>query len=415
VSFENRSTYRHRTYAYGYKDSDFYDQWYLQGRNLLGNRLDTYFSGRVDKDLDGMGSSGGASGAAGNRPGLETEIYQLYGDFHDVEDRIGLRIGRQYVEEAEGLPLDGGVLRFRLAGTWDARLLLGKVVQYDDWFEEERAFGLSLSGSLWQGNQNRLTAVYFDRESESLMRYRLDVWQRISESRIHVGGSYIDRDFENAVFDFSYFPLNGKFDASLNLSYWGAGLSKSPAYYPFYSFYGPIEPYTYGTAQVTWRVFPWLSLSPYAAARVSSGNGDAKTSSDYRRYGLTLTYSPDNIWSLSLAGDYWTKSDGERFFGVTGEVEYRPSRDFWFSLGTGYLTYRYFINEGINYASLPGDVFVSEEGTATRVTPDVYTLYGRLQYKFNDHLSIRLLGEIERDRLESDYGYGLTATLVIRF
>ncbi|PKN66061.1 MAG: hypothetical protein CVU57_07735 [Deltaproteobacteria bacterium HGW-Deltaproteobacteria-15] len=412
-SLENRITYRARSYAYGYRDADIYDHWYAEGRNLFQNRLDVYFSGRVDKDLEGH--SGSFPEWEGKSSGFEGDIYQLYGDIHSEKSGLGLRFGRQYVEEADGLHLDGGVLRFGLYGGWSMRAILGRVVDEGGWFEEQWAYGLSLSGSLWKGNANRLTAVYFDRESESITRYSLDTWQRFGNARVQMGADFLDRELETTSLNLAYFPEEGNLDAFLSISYW-AGLNKDVFGNAYLSkLFGAVQPYTFATARLTWRALSWLSISPYVAGRESSGEGDGGINRDYRRYGLTFTFNPHPHWTLSLTGDYWGVRSGDRFFGVTGEVEYHPSKDFWFSFGTGYLNYRYELNEGLAYASLPGDVTASDYGTITRVSPDVYSAFGRIRYKINDYLSIRLNGEIEKDTLEKDYSWSILTALVIRF
>lgn len=115
-SLENRTTLDYR-FAGGEKDLDFYDHLYLRGSNLWGSRVDFYASGRLNKDLDGSSQSLANDLFAGGEDRenhWDDQVYQIYGDLHDIKNRYGLRLGRQYVEWAEGFQVDGGLAR--LAG-----------------------------------------------------------------------------------------------------------------------------------------------------------------------------------------------------------------------------------------------------------------------------------------------------------
>jgi len=422
-SLENRLTYRLRSQE-GDSDSDFYDYRVLRASDLLDGRLDAYFSGRLHRDLDGT------THALAKDPfvsveerdeGWEDQIYQLYADLHPPEREFGLRVGRQYVEQADWLHIDGGQLRLFDKGPLRAKGFFGRPVSYYSPTSGDWTGGVSLEGRL--GRDSRMRLGYVRYEDDSLEqdddRYVLDAWQRFGdEIRTHGRLSFLDDRLQTASLDFIYFSLDGKFDAVLGVRHWGGFEGESLEYSPLFNVLGELEPYTYVSGRCTMAVNAWLSVSPGAAGRFVRGSSRDARNRQYGNYDLTLIFEPDRQWTISVAGQYWDVSGDDRFWGLTGEIEYRPSRIWQASVGTAYLDYEYHRNSDYGYSFENGDIRGGFDGTTnyvTSISPDAYTVFARAKVKLTEWVSLRVDGEIEDDSGEDDLFYGLRTSLVLRF
>ena len=420
ISIENRATFRYKDMG-GDKDADFDDYWYARGRNLFAGRLDTYFSGRLQIDLNSRSNSLANdlfTSVEDRESGWNDQVYQLYGDIHDVKKRFSLRFGRQYIIDAEALHIDGGLVNLFADEKFNLSLFYGQPVSYYSGTSDDWTGGTSISYRPWTGNRDRLTYIYYKNDSDSLddNYFAFDVWQRIGTPfRTHGRLTVLDGDFHTGSLDFRYYGIENNFDGFLTASYWNGLSQESREFSPIFSVFGELEPYTYITTGFSWMLTPWLSVSPTLAGRFVDAADKNLANRDYRHYFLTFVLTPIQNWTYSISGNYWDVNDGDRFWGTTGEVKYRSPQDWDFALGTSYMDWQYSVISDFTYSLNYSDLAVNDDGTATRISPDVYTVFTRIKYKLSDKFSLRIKGEIENNSVESATIYGIRTALVVRY
>jgi hypothetical protein len=414
ISLEQRTSYYYRSLG-EWSDSDLYSYWHLRGRDLFDRRLDFTFSGKHHVDLDEQENlwSDNFLGSG------DTSIYQVYADVHDKDRRFGARFGRQYILEADGLQLDGVLFRLFEKKSTNFGLFYGWPVRYDLEPADDWAAGFSVSTSPWKGNRSRLTYVHYSGDNENLDDdyFLLQTWQRFNQSFQGFGRmTVLNGKYQMSSLYLNYFRKPGNLHLSLQFHNW-AGLEDRGTFYysPLYSIYGGLNPYTYVAARGVWSVLPWLSISPGLAYRRVSGINGGTFDRQYLNSDLTFIMTPFNHWTFSLSGQYWDVSQGDRFFGITGEVIYNPGGKWKATLGTGYLNYTYtrYLYPGFSASS--GDITISSDGVVTQISPDVYSLYGRLDYKINRRLGLRFGAVWENHRFEDENGYQFRTQLIVRF
>jgi len=419
VSGENEFVYRYRDWQ-GDHDSDFYDYWYLRGRDFLDGHLDAYFSGRLHKDLDGTSTSLADDVFAGiedvNDEDWESQVYQLYADVHDLGRSLGARIGRQYVDDADWLQIDGVNLRAFEREPVSVRAFAGRPVSYYSGTSGDWAYGGSVTAQPWFGNRTRFTYIRYqdDSREENDDWYALEVWERLTDEwRARGRLSFLDDRFQTAAADLIYYNLPGDLDVFLHASYWGGFGQESREYSPLFSVLGELEPYFFVSARFNKVLTEWLTISPGAAGRfVDSSKRDVRNR-QYGHYDLTFVFEPLGRLFLSVAGEYWDVNRGDEFWGLSGEILYRPDAPWEAGVGTGYFAYEY---HQFNAGNDPlGDLTISDDGVVTEVSPDAYSLYARCKVLFSRHLWGSLRGEIEDNSLENDLAYALRTSVGVRF
>jgi len=169
-----------------YDDSDAYAYWYLRGRNLADKRVEIYTSGRLNSDLDGSGSS------YADDPFISLEdtslkdsvrVLQLYLELHDRKNTMALRAGRQYVDIADYIQMDGLQAMLFENQKLGGRVFLGQPVSYYSSIDGDLFGGASLVGKPWQGNRSRATYARYQDDSEGAAddHYFFDVRQQLME------------------------------------------------------------------------------------------------------------------------------------------------------------------------------------------------------------------------------------------
>jgi hypothetical protein len=420
LSLESRLTHGYRSLGDD-EDSDFYGHWFLRGREFFDGRLDLYSSGRVHRDLDGTGDSQASDlllSVEDRNAGWEEQIYQVYGDLHDQDERFAVRVGRQYLSGADSLHVDGIELRAFERKLVSGRAFGGRPVSYYSGTSGDYAVGGSIEIRPLVNHRVRFSYVHNRDESAGQEddRYVLDIWNRFSERiRTHERAAFLDERLQMASFDFSYLSLDGNFDAMLGVRHWAGLDDQTREYSPLHAVLGDLEPYTYLSARLNRVVHPMLIVSPGAAVRITQGSERDRSNRQYVNGDLTLIFEPFRHWALTLSGEYWDVSSGDRFWGLTGEIEYDSGRLLEVAVGTSYLDYRYGAISGHGYTFQNGDLAGLPDGRVTQKSPDVYSVYARVMLRVHEHAYLSVRGEIEDDSIEKGISGAARTTLVLRF
>lgn len=403
------------------RDSDLYGYVYGGVRDLGDGRLDVYVSGRLHSDLDDSGASSADADpfwSLDDSDGVtERRLQQLYADLHDPAGRISLRGGRQYVEIADYLHLDGGQLAYREQERLGGRVYVGRPVSYYTPVSGDLAAGLSIVGRPWTGNRTRLTFARYHDDSEdgSDQDYFLDMQQNFSdEMRARGQVSFLNEEFRMGRLDLFYFSDDGKTDLALGGSHWGRFDARTRAYSPLYRVLGEQEPYSYAYLRLTQQIVPTVFLSPGVSARFAGDSDNEFNNRDYRNGDLTLTYEPVRSFSASVSLQYWDVDADDSFVGVAWEARYRHRRVWEVSAGAAYAQYTYDSYSDISYSVNGGQTVFSENGTVVEKSPYVYTYFVRAKWNLTRQLAVRIQLDIEDDQAASDLAFRGRGSLEVR-
>jgi hypothetical protein len=391
---------------------------YGSATDLEDGRYDIYISGQSHSDLDNSSTVDGTYRSVEDAHGVvENRFYQAYLDAHDRKGEVRLRLGRQYVEEADYLQLDGGQLMLYENRNFGGRVFGGVPVSYYSSVGGDYAGGLSLVGRPWAGNRSRLTYTeyYEDEAGESDKNYLADVQQEVTESvRTRTRLSVLNDTFRLGSFDVNCFAPDGETDVRFGGSRWGEYDSSTRAYSPLYSQFSTQQPYTYLYAKMDYSLGPMWMLSPGVSTKRTDSGGPEYSNRDYTDYELAVTFEPIKALSASLALEYWDVSSGDGFVGLSGEVRYRHSRKWEVSLGSAYMDYTYNSYSDIAYSISDGQTVFHEDGTVTEESPYALTYFLRTRWNITRRLIMRLQGDIEDDEAATDLSYRCRGSIEVR-
>ncbi len=406
----------------GDKDADLYGYFYGQGRNLEGGKLDLYTSLRLHTDFDAYEDDATSAdpfvSLDDSSRVTENRVLQLYGDYHAVNRQLALRAGRQYIEIADYLQMDGAQLTLHEKGALGGRIYFGHPVSYYTSTSSDLAGGLSLVGSPWAGNRTRLTlARYYDEsEDESDQNYYLDLRQQLSEQMRTRGQlSLLNEDFRMGRLDLFYLSGDGSTDLSMGGSYWGEFDAQTRAYSPLYRTLGESQPYTYTYARLTQLITPVFYLSPGVSLRFAESGDNDYNNRDYQNVDVAFIYQPSRSLNATIALEQWSVEEDDSFLGVTGEVRYRHRRIWELAGGVAYAEYTYDTYADIAYTSSGGQTVLTGNGTVIEESPYVRTYYVRGKWNLNRHWALRLQVDLEDDENLDDLGYRGRGSVEVRY
>ena len=398
-------------------DQDVYGYWILRGRNLADKRVEVYTSGRLHADVDGTGNS------FADDPFISLEdtgkdngnrVLQLYADVHDPKKNMQLRVGRQYVDIADYIQMDGLQGMLFEKRKFGGRAFLGQPVSYYSSIDGDLFGGVSLVGKPWSGNRSRATYAryYDDSVGDADDHFFFDVRQQMAETfRARAYLSVMNEDVRMAGGDLYYASLSDSvFDAVLGLRRWGDFNATTRAYSPLVQTLGALEPYTTAYGRFTTQLLDWLYLSPGAYWRQPDDSN--ATNRRYERYDLGFIFEPSKSLNASVSLEYWDVADNDRFMGVSGDIRYKYNHLWEVSAGAAYADYTYF--QFSDFSVIAGDVTVDLDGTRVEVSPYAFTYFARGKWNVTKNTALRISGELEDDSEAEDLAYRVRASFEVR-
>ena len=410
-----RGTYDYRQQG-KYDDHDAYAYWYLRGRDLADKKVEVYTSGRVHSDLNGTTSDYDPFGSIDDNSDGDLRLLQLYVDVHDPKKKMALRIGRQYVDVADYIQMDGLQAMLFEQKRLGGRVFVGKPVSDYSSVSGDAFFGASLVGKPWEGNRSRFTYARYEDDSVSAAddHYFLDVRQQVKESiRSRAYLSVMNEDVRMGGLDLFYVSLEEKvFDVAMGVRRWGEYNADTRVYSPLVAVLGEQEPYTTAYGRFTTQIMPLLYLSPGAMTR-QPDHSDA-TNQRFERYDISLVFEPTESLSGSVAVEYWDVEDDDRFFGLSGDIRYRYRKLWELSAGAAYVDYTYSQFSDFSVVTKDGLVVANLDGTKVERSPNAFTYFLRGKWKITQNTAWRLSGEVEDDSDEDDLGYRIRTSFEVR-
>ncbi len=413
-----RLDYEYRSQG-GQQDEDLFGYWSASGRDLQNGRVDFYLSGRMHSDLDGSTRSEGTFRSLDDAGGvIENRLQQAYLEAHDRPGDLRLRVGRQYLDVADYMQVDGVQAILFENGRLGGRVFGGVPVSYYSSVAGDYYGGVSLVGRPWSGNRTRLTFSQYADDSLGTYdnSYFLDVRQQITDGVWSRGrASVLNDEFRMGSVDVTCFSPSAETSYYAGASRWGAATARTGVYSPLYELLGEQEPYTHFYARMSYAICPTLMISPGASCQLVDRNRADYSNRDYRDYDLTLTYEPNRLFSSSLSAQYWDLESGENFLGLSGEVRFRRSKSWEIGAGCSYASYTYSSYSDISYSFSGGGVEITEDGTVTRETPYSLTYFLRAKWHATKYLILRMQCDIEEDKEASDLSIRGRASAEVKF
>lgn len=412
------------------EDSDVYGYWNLGAKDLVRDRLEFYGSGKLHQDLDDDAQS--TDGEADiylslddTDSDLDNKIFQFYLEGYDKGRQFSIKAGRQYVDIADYLHMDGVQFVAKENARLGGRIFGGRAVAYfddlssDDYFggeSDDYLAGGSLIGKPWEGNVTRLTYAMYHADDDRLddEHLFLDSREQVSdELRLRGQASMLNGEFRMVGIDAYYSSLEKVSDFMLGVRRWGEFEAKTRAYSPFFSVLGEQQPYTYVYARSTRELKPWLLLSPGVNYRLPDDTTPGNR--EYGNYDLTLIYEPNRTWNSSISLEYWDVEEGNSFAGLSGELRYRHDKVFEITAGAAYLHYEYFQESDFSTTINGGETIVTSDGTRIERDPESKAYYLRGKWNLNDHFTLWLRGEVEDSDEVEDLSYRGRGSLAVKF
>lgn len=421
-----RAEYEYRKQD-GFSDNDLYGRLHAYGYDLGKGRLDVYASMRLYHDLDepetfSLGDDpflqlddfkvDGADGVT------EDRVLQLYADLHDEAKRWSLRAGRQYVDIADYLQMDGIQAGYNEKGRLGGRVYGGHPVSYYTGVSGDYAGGVSLVGRPWEGHQARLTFAQYHDESEddTDRHYFLDLRQRLGDfNRARLQLSILNDEYRMARADYFHQSVDGKTDFAGGASYWGSFDAVTRVYSPLYRVLGEQDPYAHAYVRVTHELVDRWFVSPGVSQRFAEEGDNPYNNRDYGKYDLTLLYEPSRAFNASLGLEYWTVEDDDSFLGLSGEVRYRHGKTWEVSGGASFAEYTYDTYSDISYTASGGRTVLSENGTVIEESPFVRTYFLRGRWRVTRQLILRVQGDVEDNDQVEELAYRFRGSVEVRY
>jgi len=399
-----------------YADHDAYGYWSYRAKKLSDGRVDIYTSGRLHSDLDGTTSSSyDPFSSISDGSSSDLRLLQFYVDIHDRSGEKAMRYGRQYVDIADYIQMDGAQVMLFENQAIGGRVFLGQPVSDYTSVNRDLFTGASLIGRPWKGNQTRATYARYQDDSESAAddHYFLNMKQRFSDellTRTYV--SVMNDDLRMGGADLIYVSMSDYvFDGVMGIRRWGDYHADTRVYSPLVQVLGDQEPYTTAYGHFTAQIIPSIYISPGAMTR--RPDDENATNSSFDRYNVDLIFEPSKAFSASTSLEYWDL-DNEQFYGISGDVRYRYQKLWEVSAGAAYVDYTYFDFPDFSLTADGGSTIVGEDGVRIEVSPNAYTYYLRGKWNINKNTALRLSGEIEDDSNEEDLAYRFRSSLEVR-
>ena len=179
---------------------------------------------------------------------------------------------------------------------------------------------------------------------------------------------------------------------------------------PYFPLINGYEPFTYGSILLTKGLGEYFSLTGGFDVREADTIRNpvaANTNRDYRRFTVGAEAYPTDKITVSVDWEFWDADPNDEFTGVTGEIEYRPTKQWTLATGVDYGEYiQEFRDEFL--------VFFGQQNLF-RITPDVFTYWGRAKWKPCSNFYSSATFEVEDSDFDQDNWYSFRLELGVTF
>lgn len=406
-------------------DHDFYESLSLNYGNSSDDKISGRFYGTLREDIEDPSSQFRSIDDTYNKS-IRGYIYELYSSVNNIGVVENVKIGRQYLDNAENLHLDGLHLSFkpfknvRLASYGGIPVHFFESSSDGDWIS-----GVSAETKPLENSTIRLDYIFTADNSADLGEHQdnlliLSAWQRIF-TWWSVFGRYskLDSISRDAQFRSSWnFP-----SANLDIQF---SYYKQPQllddftieFDEFVPIIGGYEPYDQYTLDIYKGIGQYIGINLGGSLRELKDESDERAfNHDYERYYLTCSifnYPIKGLTSSITGEDYETAGDDVQ------SLSFDVSKDFnkrlKISLGTYYTLYKFDNSaapELISSDNLSTNQFLLDEPLKETERDNVRSYYIKVKKKISDRWEIS--GKYELERFDSDTFHTIETGLRLKF
>ncbi|MBS0002910.1 MAG: hypothetical protein KFF45_07515 [Thioalkalivibrio sp.] len=436
------ATYGLRRFS-GRSDKDLQTFLSLRAEDIVADRLDAAISLYWHDDLDGLSSPpAGETVTEEPRPGRRGEgrrrrdayevdprasdpfldldqaadndfrLYTAYANLNHAGIPGGsLRLGRQFIDEIDFVHFDGASVQLRPTPRVDAKVFGGRPVSFFSGTSGESLYGTR--GEFRPTSRARAAATYYRYEGTRVTDKLLSVegWYRWSPwTQSHLKYSWLNSDPYIVQTDHFFRADSADLDLSLQtvslLEPVGASTLNFNPYFPLLNSFTPFD---YGSILAIKGLGERLSLRAGIDLRRAEGVDDPVTgfnNRDFRRGTLGVEVRPAETLTLALDAEYWEVDADDRFSGLSGEVDYRPTSRWTLTAGAEYGEYVQVYRDEL--------AFLFGEEKTFRITPDVITYFASARWQ-DGRVALSAALEHEDNSEDSDDWLRFQMRLGLRF
>ncbi len=416
ISGNLHSTYVLRSFD-GEEDSDIYEFFSLRMKDMVNNRIDGFFSMYWHKDLDGKTHV--PSGQSDPFLDLDTSgdvdfrCYNGYLDFRSLGfAKSRLRIGRQFLEQVDYAHFDGASYSFSPIDALDIALFGGRPIAYYSSSGSDALYGSHIQYRLTRQTKASLCYYRYDADNFRDDLGVMDVWHRFAPNlQTHIGFSLLDGEPYMLRLDWCCRLDPMDMDAMVQvLRLFDTVGDHTINFNPYFPLLNGYEPFTYGSFSISKGIYEFLSLTAgfdFSETEYVEDPIAASSNLDYLRFTAGFELDFTEQLTLRVDGEFWDVDSGNRFTGLTGEVEYCPTTQLELSAAVDY-------GESIQEFRDEFMFYLGEQDTF-RITPEVLTYYARAKWRPANNLYVSANLEIEDNELDGDEWYSFRLELGVHF
>jgi hypothetical protein len=416
VSGTLNSTFRYESFD-DWDDSDIHEYLSLQFKDIIKDRVDAAFSMMWHEDLNGIDAN-----PAWGDPFLDLDYtsnnrVKYYTGYADIK-RLGfeesyLRLGRQYLSEIDHAHFDGATYQFSPSSEWDITLFGGRPVTYYSSTTGDAIFGTNIAYAFSQKLKTAVRYYRYDTEQFCDDLFAAELWWKLTPNVMtHHEVSILDDS--PYLWQSDLYARIDSVDVDVNVQiirmFETIG-DHTINFNPAFAFLSGYEPYTYGSIFTTKGLGKYVSLVGGLDVRetdTTTNPVSRDVNRDYFRITAGAEFYPTEQLTLSVNGEFWdVDPQSEEFTGITGEIEYKPSKNWSLAAGVDYGEYMQEFVDELFFNTPAVQVF--------RISPDVVTYYGRVRWRPTDRIYTAARFEVEDSDYASDHWYSFRLELGVNF
>ncbi len=412
------STYWFRDYG-SRDDHDLYEFFSLNMEDIVKDRIDGAFSMSWHEDLNGASSLNTTDSYdpfvdLNSSADIRFRYYLGYLDFKQIGfDESRLRVGRQFLEMVDYAHFDGASYQFSPIDPLEITVFGGRPITYYSSTHGDALYGTNFE---YRFSPHTKAALLFYRYDTDQFRDDLieaQLWHRFTPNlQTHLELSLLDGEPYLLQSDWHGRVDVWDVDASIQIIHLFDNIGDHTINFnPYFPLLNGYEPFTYFSSFLSKGLNSWMSLHVGLDFRETESTSDpvsAYTNRDFVRFIAGAEFYPLDKLTLSIDGEFWDVDSGDEFTGITGEIEYSPSKKWDLSFGVDYGEYvQEFRDEFILYNTGQDNIF--------RITPDVLTYFTRVKWKPNRKLYTAATFQIEDSDYDDDQWYSLRLELGVHF
>ncbi|RJP25380.1 MAG: hypothetical protein C4527_17065 [Candidatus Omnitrophota bacterium] len=416
VSGSLHSTFSFRSYD-GRDDSDLYEYFSLRLKDVVKDKVDAAFSMSWHEDLNGSSRRAGEY----YDPFLDLDTsadirFRYYTGYVDVKavgfEDSRLRLGRQYLDEIDYAHFDGATYRFSPIDFLDITLFGGRPITYYSSTSADAIYGTNVEYQITPQTKSAVRYYRYDADSFRDDLAAVELWHMFTpEQQAHVEFSLLDGEPYQLQTD--YYGRSDSMDLDVTVQVirlFDSIGDHTINFNPYFPLLYDYEPFTYGALNLTKGLGTYVALVGGFDIREADSIGNpvsAHTNRDFVRGTAGIELYPIDQLTLSVNGEFWDVDPSDEFTGVSGEVEYRPSKQWTLTAGAEYGEYVQKYRDEF--------LFLFGQDVVFRISPDVVTYYSRIRWKPTKNIYTAATFEFEDSDFDEDNWYSFRIQLGVHF